>query len=100
MPSASPRARKNDRLSSDTVRSTFFSLTPAGTFKALRVELDSSRQATASLAMRGAEPVRVLHVAWYAPDAKRTVKHVRTTFSATGGKLDEDTYELVRYTLR
>ncbi len=73
---------------------------PAGTFKALRVELNSSRQATASLAMRGAEPVRVLHVAWYAPDAKRTVKQVRTTWSATGGKLDEDTFELVRYKLQ
>ncbi len=73
---------------------------PAGSFKALRVELDSNRPATASFAMRAAEPVRVLHVAWYSPEAKRTVKHVRTTFSATGSKLDEDTYELVRYTLR
>jgi hypothetical protein len=73
---------------------------PAGSFKAVRVEINSSRKATASIAMQGAEPVRVVHVAWYAPDAKRTVKHVRTVIAASGRKLDEDTFELVRYTLR
>ncbi len=73
---------------------------PAGTFNALRVDLDSSRKATASLAMQGAEPVRIVHVAWYVPDAKRTVKQVRTVFSASGRKLDEDTLELTSYTVQ
>ena len=73
---------------------------PAGTFKALRVQIDSSRQMTASLAIRGPEAARIVYVAWYAPEAKRTVKHVRTVYGATANKLDEDTYELVRYTLQ
>lgn len=73
---------------------------PAGSFKALRVELNSNRNASGSPAMLASEPVRVWHVVWYAADAKRTVKHMRTVFSAKGGKLDEDTYELVKYQLR
>ena len=68
---------------------------PAGTFKALRVELESSRQAKTNTAIP--EPRRVRFVIWYAPDAKRTVKHVRTVWSPSGAKLDEDTYELVKY---
>jgi hypothetical protein len=50
---------------------------PAGSFKALRVELNSSRHASASSAIP--EPQRVQYVIWYASDAKRTVKHVRTS---------------------
>lgn len=73
---------------------------PAGSFKALRVELNSNRNASGSPAMLASEPVRVWHVVWYAADAKRAVKHMRTVFSAKGGKLDEDTYELVKYQLR
>lgn len=68
---------------------------PAGNFKALRVELESSRQAKTSTAIP--EPRRVRYVIWYAPDAKRTVKHVRTVWAPSGAKLDEDTYELVKY---
>jgi hypothetical protein len=70
---------------------------PAGTFKAVRVEINSNRPATGSAAMRDKEPVRVLQLIWYAPDAKRAVKLVRTVYSATGTRLDEDTYELVKY---
>ncbi len=68
---------------------------PAGTFKALRVELNSSRQAKASSAIP--EPQRVQYVIWYAPEAKRTIKHVRTVWAANGAKLDEHTYVLVKY---
>jgi hypothetical protein len=70
---------------------------PAGTFKALRLEINSNRAPTGSVSMRATEPVRVLHVIWYAPDVKRTVKVVRTTYSTSGTRLDEDTYELVRH---
>jgi hypothetical protein len=70
---------------------------PAGTFKALRFEINSHRAPTGSVAMRGSEPVRVVHVIWFAPEAKRTVKVVRTTWSTGGTRLDEDTYELVKY---
>jgi hypothetical protein len=67
---------------------------PAGSFKALRVELNSSRAARASSVQ---EPQRVQYVIWYAADAKRTIKHVRTVYAASGSKLDEETYELVKY---
>jgi hypothetical protein len=67
---------------------------PAGSFKALRVELNSSRPARAGSAP---EPQRVQYVIWYAADAKRTIKHVRTVYAANGSKLDEQTYELVKY---
>jgi len=72
---------------------------PAGTFKALRVELNSNRNASASSAAQGT-PARITYVLWYSPDAKRTVKHVRTAFTTDGTKLAEDTYELVKYVVQ
>lgn len=73
---------------------------PAGTFKAIRVEINSNRPSTASAAMRGAEPVRILHVIWFSPEVRRTVKFVRTVYSSSGSRLDEDTHELTKYRLR
>jgi hypothetical protein len=70
---------------------------PAGSFRALRVEISATRTATGSVSMRATEAVRVHHVIWYAPDVKRTAKVVRTVYSATGLRLDEDTYELVKF---
>jgi hypothetical protein len=70
---------------------------PAGTFKAIRVEINSNRPASGSAAMRDKEPTRILQVIWYAPDAKRAVKLVRTVYGATGDRINEDTYELVKY---
>ena len=70
---------------------------PAGTFKSLKVEIDSTRRPTESVGMRGREPVRVLLTLWYAPEVKRTVKMVRIVLTQEGMHLDEDTYELVRY---
>ena len=73
---------------------------PAGTFKAIRVEINSNRPATGSSAMRDKEPTRILQVIWYAPEAKRAVKLVRTVYGATGDRVNEDTYELVKYRLQ
>jgi hypothetical protein len=73
---------------------------PAGTFKALKFEINSNRAATGSSAMRINEPVRVLHVIWYAPEVKRTVRMVRLVYTPSGSHLDEDTYELVRYRIQ
>ena len=70
---------------------------PAGTFKALRVELNSHRAPTGSVAMRASEPVRILNAIWYAPEAKRAVKLVRTVYSTAGTRLDEETLELVKF---
>ena len=72
---------------------------PAGSFKALRVELTSSRNVSAGSAAQGA-PARIYYVIWYAPEAKRTVKHVRTVLKADGTKLAQDTYELVKYAVQ
>jgi hypothetical protein len=72
---------------------------PAGSFKALRVELNSNRNASASSAAQSA-PARIRYVIWYSPDAKRTVKHVRTVLTTDGTKLAEDTYELVTYVVQ
>jgi len=69
---------------------------PAGTFTAWRVELNSNRNASASSAAQTA-PARIRYVVWYSPDAKRTVKHVRTVFRTDGTRIAEDTYELVKY---
>ena len=73
---------------------------PAGTFKAMRVEINSNRAPTGSASMRASEPVRIVHVIWYAPEAKRSVKTVRIVYSTSGNRLDEDTYELVKYRLQ
>ena len=70
---------------------------PAGTFKAIRVELNSNRAPTGSASMRTSEPVRILQVIWYAPEVKRAVKLVRTVYNTSGNRLDEDTYELVKF---
>jgi hypothetical protein len=72
---------------------------PAGSFKALRVEVTSSRNVSAGAAAQGA-PARIYYVIWYAPEAKRTVKHVRTVLKADGTKLAQDTYELVKYAVQ
>jgi hypothetical protein len=72
---------------------------PAGTFKALRVELNSNRNASANSAAQSA-PARIRYVIWYSPDAKRTVKHVRTVLTTDGTRLAEDTYELVKYVVQ
>jgi hypothetical protein len=70
---------------------------PAGTFKTLKLEIDSNRQPTESLGNRSREPTRAILTLWYAPDVKRIVKMVRLVMSDEGMHLDEDTYELVRY---
>jgi hypothetical protein len=72
---------------------------PAGNFKALRVEVESNRPASANSAAQAA-PARIRYVIWYSPDAKRTVKHVRTAFRTDGTQVAEDTYELVKYAVQ
>ena len=72
---------------------------PAGSFKALRVEVDSTRNASANSAAQAA-PAHIRYVIWYSPDAKRTIKHVRTAFRTDGTRVAEDTYELVKYAVQ
>jgi len=71
---------------------------PAGTFKSLKVEIDSNRRPTEGI--RSREPVRTVLTLWYAPEVKRIVKMLRVVMSEEGAHLDEDTYELLRYRLQ
>ncbi len=93
--SVSADAGKTYTLTARSAGGQVVARTPAGTFKALRVELNSSRQAKSGATIP--EPQRVQYVIWYASEAKRTVKHVRTVWAASGARLDEHTYELVKY---
>ena len=70
---------------------------PAGTFNALKVEIDSTRAPIESAGGQSREPIRTVLTLWYAPDVKRIVKMVRLVLTPEGSHLDEDTYELVRY---
>jgi hypothetical protein len=82
---------------------------PAGTFKAYKVEVWSSRNST-SLDILGAargtlgrgdrmEPTRVQYLIWYAPEAKRYVRMERRVTSAANTESDKDLFELVSHQL-
>jgi hypothetical protein len=70
---------------------------PAGTFRAVKVEIWSSRRASGSSTERDQEPVRMHYDIWYAAEVKRYVKMVRTTTAASGQAIDTDTFELLSY---
>jgi len=73
--------------------------TPAGEFKAFRVEVEGQRPPLGSL-MHTQYVVRVRLTAWYAPEVRRVVKTNRQTFNMLGEVLDTDRYELVAHTAR
>lgn len=68
--------------------------TPAGEFKAFRVQVEAQRPPPSSL-MQTLYVMRVELIAWYAPGAARVVKTVRQTFNLNREVLDTDRYELV-----
>jgi len=70
---------------------------PAGTFNALKLEIDSTRAPIESAGGQSREPIRTLLTVWYATDVKRIVRMFRVVLTPEGMHLDEDTYELVRY---
>jgi hypothetical protein len=70
---------------------------PAGTFQAIKIEMDSTRAPIESAGGQSREPIRTVLTVWYAPEVKRTVKMLRVVLTPTGAHLDEDTYELVKY---
>ena len=70
---------------------------PAGEFRAVKVDISSSRSGSGSRTEDNVEPVRVRYRIWYAPEVKRYVKMVRTTTAASGQTIDKDTFELVSY---
>jgi hypothetical protein len=83
---------------------------PAGTFRAYKVEVWSSRSPTSldsfTSTRRGfgssgdkMEPTRVHYLIWYAPEAKRYVRMQRSVTSAANTESDKDLFELVSHTL-
>jgi hypothetical protein len=83
---------------------------PAGTFRAYKVEVWSSRNSTNLDILgsgRGAmgrtgdrmEPTRVQYLIWYAPEAKRYVRMERRVTSAANTESDKDLFELVSHKL-
>ncbi len=68
---------------------------PAGSFDTVRIEVWSTRSATGGSAMRDVEPVTVHFDVWYAPEAKRYVKMVRTTKAPSNAEIEKDTFELI-----
>ncbi|WP_222105341.1 TIR domain-containing protein [Denitromonas ohlonensis] len=73
---------------------------PAGSFDTVRIEVWSTRLATGGSAMRDIEPTTVHFDVWYAPEAKRYVKMVRTTKAASNAEIEEDIFELVEIRAR
>jgi hypothetical protein len=72
---------------------------PAGSFNAIRVDVQSARRGTGNPAMASAELARIFQSIWFVPEVKRPVKEVRTTYAVGGNRLDQDTYDLVEYRL-
>ncbi len=70
---------------------------PAGQFKALLVELQSTRTASGSTIERDREPVRVYYQIWFAPEIKRYVKMIRKTVAASGQVIDRELVELLSF---
>jgi hypothetical protein len=68
---------------------------PAGTFDALRVDLKGSRPPYQLNTV--AEPAYLFEMVWFAPGAKRTVKHARITTAWGLNQLQRDVYELVSF---
>jgi hypothetical protein len=75
---------------------------PAGTFKAMRVEINSNRAPTG----KRCRCARVNRCASFKshfgtrPTPRARVKAVRRLYSTSGIRLDEDTYELLKYRLQ
>lgn len=72
---------------------------PAGSFKAVKVEVWSSRRQTGSSAVAAVEPVREHFLLWYAPGAKRYVRMQRRILSVTNAEIEKDIFELVAHRL-
>ncbi|MCB1858334.1 MAG: TIR domain-containing protein [Gammaproteobacteria bacterium] len=70
---------------------------PAGSFRALRVQVQCARSASGSSSERDREPVRIYFEVWFAPEIKRYLKMTRKVLAASGQTLDRDTFELTSF---
>jgi hypothetical protein len=67
---------------------------PAGTFTAMRVELNGKKSISLS---PGSDAARAKFVLWYAPEVKRVLKYTRQTYKWNGDPLDQEACELLDY---
>jgi hypothetical protein len=70
---------------------------PAGTFDAVRVDVDGRRFFIAGQMDDAIDPVRIYVTAWYAAQAKRFVRLTVASYAAKLNPLARDMYELAEY---
>lgn len=68
---------------------------PAGTFRALRVDVEGSRGKDPDPFWWPKQAARFQHSIWYAPEAKRYVKARHLAWSMTGAPFADDAIELI-----
>lgn len=77
---------------------------PAGTFDAMRIEITGQNivlaPATIQWSLRAVTTVSFDHVVWFVPEIRRVVRVEHRSSSGTGSRLDDDTLELVSFSLR
>ena len=77
--------------------------TPAGTFEAIKVELEGLRDIpfpTTRDTYYETSPSRMTYAIWFVPEIGRAVKYERRTFNRGLRQLDHEQYELVSYQLK
>jgi S1-C subfamily serine protease len=70
---------------------------PAGSFRALRVEIRGSRQTGATQYIRNTLAERFEFTAWYAPEVRRYVRLQHRSWGGFNGQLADELVELVEY---
>lgn len=74
---------------------------PAGRFDALRVEIVGLREGVRPTTMHQQQVVdEIRHTIWFAPEVRRVVKIEHRSRSSFRPRIDDDTLELVSYSLR
>lgn len=69
---------------------------PAGSFDAFKIEIAGEQPARSLIG----EPVRLQHIIWYAPAAKRYVRYEVNSWNFNGAPIDKDRFELVEFRLQ
>ena len=70
---------------------------PAGSYRALRYEIDGEREASAQFFVRGGNTSRFKVNVWYSPDIQRIVKLEHRMWTDSATPYTDDTVELLEY---
>ena len=71
--------------------------TPAGSFKALRIEVEGNRGKDPDPFWWPKQAMRFVHTIWYAPEAGRYVKLHHRAWSMTGAQFADESVELLEF---